>query len=108
MRLKKQPVILLSLEEQQRLTSYFNLLITIDKRLKASRSKEKRSQSRSRSSTKKSARNPYDEVRSSSELFYCLKIYFINTMNFLTNTRHVIWQSLRTNTRHAHDLVLCL
>lgn len=55
-RLKKQPLVALSLDEQKRLGSFCQLLMAIDRRVKT-RSKEKRSQGKSRTSAKKSAQH---------------------------------------------------
>jgi hypothetical protein len=98
-RSKKQPLVVLSADENRRLSSFCELLMTIDRRVKA-RSKQKRSHASSR--TKKSAQHT-KEVRPSDGLFYCSKIF-----NLLTNPRNVAWHALRTNRRHGYDLVLCM
>lgn len=99
-RSKKQPLVVLSADENKRLSSFCQLLMTIDRRVKA-RSKQKRSQAKSRISAKKAAQHTR-EVRPSDGPFYCSKMF-----NLLTNQRNVTWYRVRTNTRHVYDLVLC-
>ena len=104
MQLKKQPLLVLSLDEQKRLSSFFELLIAIDKRVKASRSKEKKSYPRSRKNKSEDSSSG-KEIRQSSlkkRTFLLLAfLCFIKLIYFITNPRCSVWHTYSAIKRHS-------
>jgi hypothetical protein len=93
MRLKKQPVMVLSLDEQKRLTSFYELLIAIDRQVGTSRSKEKKTQARSRKSVKSFDKQSIESSPTGRTFLLLAIVCFIQLIYYFTNSRNAIWRA---------------